>query len=126
MKMIPAIILFVLILLSAGDVLAEGKISGYMFGDYYYFIGNHHEDLEDTNGFWFRRIYFTYDNKLGDTHFSTRLRLEMTNNGKYSNGEIAGDKMDDPTVKDAYLKYKFSDQAVYVGISSTPTMPSVE
>ncbi len=113
-------------LLSAGEVLAEGKISGYMFGDYYYFIGNHHEDLEDTNGFWFRRIYFTYDHKWDDTDFSTRLRFEMTNNGKYSNGEIAGDKMDDPAVKDAYLKYKFSDQALYVGISSTPTWGAVE
>ena len=38
-----------------------------MFGDYYYVLAHHDETVEGNNGFWLRRVYFTYDNTLSDT-----------------------------------------------------------
>ena len=62
-----------------------GKISGYMFGDYFYNIlrdstiddlnNNALNGAKDLQGFQFRRIYFTYDYKISN-QFSTRFRLE--------------------------------------------------
>ena len=43
-----------------------------MFGDYYWFASDHRDALEDQNGFWFRRIYLTYDQKFSES-FSMRL-----------------------------------------------------
>lgn len=97
-----------------------GKFSGYMMGDYYKIIDNHNADLKDKHGFWFRRIYFTYDYKI-DGNFSTRIRLEMKNAGDFE----SADKII-PELKDAYLKYKFSKAALVLGLSSTPTWGIVE
>ncbi len=91
-----------------------------MFGDYYYNIDHHNPDVKDKHGFWFRRIYFTYDYNISDD-FSTRLRLEMNNNGDYENSKIIV-----PFVKDAYLAYKFGNQKAYFGIAPTPTFGLIE
>lgn len=99
---------------------AGGKFSGYMFGDYYYNIQHHNPDIKDQNGFWFRRIYFTYDYIIG-SGFSTRLRLEMHNNGDYEDSKIIV-----PFVKDAYLAYEFSKQKAYFGIAPPPTFELIE
>ena len=97
-----------------------GKFSGYMFGDYYYYIDNHDSDLKDQRGIWFRRIYFTYDYNINSS-FSTRLRLEMGNEFNFEQAKTMV-----PFVKDAWLKYKFSKQAFIIGISPTPTWNVVE
>jgi hypothetical protein len=89
-------------------------------GDFYYFIDNNNPELKDKRGFWFRRIYFTYDYKI-DEKFSSRIRLEMSNSGKFS----SSDKII-PFVKDAWLKYKFSNQALILGISPTPSFQLIE
>ncbi len=99
---------------------SEGKFSGYMFGDYYYFIDNHKPELKDQRGFWFRRIYFTYDYKI-NKDFSTRLRLEMSNEFNFEKAKTIV-----PFIKDAWLKYKFSKQAVILGIQPTPTWEKLE
>ena len=99
---------------------SSGKFSGYMFGDYYYFIDNHKPDLKDQRGIWFRRIYFTYDYKINRS-FSTRLRLEMSNEFNFEETKTMV-----PFVKDAWLKYKFSKQAFILGISPTPTFQILE
>ena len=44
----------------------SGAIKGYMVNEYFYYADHHDEDLEGRHGLWFRRIYFTYDNKLND------------------------------------------------------------
>jgi len=118
------------VLLMAGySVAGEGKLSGYMFGDYYYILANHNEELadKDMNGFQFRRIYFTYDKAITDS-FSSRLRLEMANAGDFETKA----KMT-PVVKDAYLKWKAvcpllpNDKSeLLIGISPTPTWSVVE
>ena len=103
----------------AGDKPA-GKFSGYMFGDYYYILKNHKSELQKRNGFWLRRIYFTYDRKLDDA-FSVRLRLEMAHPGDFTTKAAAV-----PFVKDAYLKYKSGQHQIILGISPTPTWELIE
>jgi len=109
-----------LIMAQNNDVDSNGKFSGEMIGDYYHNIDNHDAAIKDQNGFWFRRIYFAYDYKI-DSDFSTRLRLEMSNEGKYSSSLAMT-----PVVKDAYLAYKFGKQKAYLGISGTPTFGVIE
>ena len=98
----------------------SGKFSGYMFGDYYYFFDNHKPELNDQRGIWFRRIYFTYDYKINSS-FSTRLRLEMGNEFNFEEAKTMI-----PFVKDAWFKYKFSNQSFIIGISPTPTFQILE
>ena len=98
----------------------SGKFSGLTFGDYYYVVKNHDKSIKDQHGFWFRRIYFTYDYTV-DEDWSARFRLEMRNAGDFkSNSPIT------PVIKDAWLRYKFLNQSVYLGITGTPTFALIE
>ena len=72
-----ALISVVVLTMSSSAVVADdGKISGLYFGDYYYIAAHHNEERKSRNGFWTRRVYLTYDQKLNET-FSSRLRFEM-------------------------------------------------
>ncbi len=116
----------VLFMLSVFNTIALGgdkpkdKFSGYMFGDVYWVAANHVSEIQDQNGIWFRRIYFTYDHSISDA-FSTRLRLEMNSPGNFSTSSKL-----EPAVKDAYLKWKKGQTQFLLGISSTPTWGLVE
>ena len=92
-----------------------GKLSGYFVGDYYGVVSAEDEELKSMNGFWFRRVYFTYDKKL-EEGFSVRLRLEMASPGDFTSSS----KMV-PFIKDGYLKWKRGPRSVYFGMSGTPT-----
>jgi hypothetical protein len=99
-----------------------GKISGLMFGDYYEVFNQNHTEIENFNGFWFRRIYFTYENNLNST-LSVRLRLELASSGDFNTTSQAIL----PLVKDAYLKWKFNpNHELLLGISESPTWRTVE
>lgn len=99
---------------------SSSKISGLAFGDYYFIAENHNSSIKNQHGFWFRRIYFTYEYTL-DNHWSSRFRLEMSNEGDFeSNSDMV------PIVKDAWLKYKFANQSIYLGMSATPTFALIE
>jgi len=103
-----------------------GKISGYMFGDYFYNVMRDTtiDDLsnsalsgqKDINGFQFRRIYFTYDYKISDK-FSTRLRLESQTVVGVQNTLFL------TFIKDAYLQWKeiFDGSSLIFGIQPPPT-----
>lgn len=93
------------------------KISGLMFGDYYYNIDNIDSTQKNINGFQFRRIYFTTDFTIAD-NFDSRFRLESDQS---SNSNTAGGKLG-VMIKDAYLKWKeiFSGSDLLFGISPTP------
>ncbi|MEX0648189.1 MAG: porin [Balneolaceae bacterium] len=107
--------------LSAQVAVGEnGTISGLAYSDYYYIASHHNESLEKNNGFWFRRIYLTYDQKHSNA-FSSRLRFEMNSAGDF----LSGGSMT-PFVKDAYLKWENDQHALYAGISSVPTFGLVE
>ncbi len=114
-------LLVILPILAAGTTaLAQGKIKGYMFGDYYYVLKNHDSSIEESNGFWFRRIYFTYDHTLNN-EFSVRFRLEMNSPGDFSKSSKL-----ESAVKDAYLKWKRSHHALILGISGTPSLGYID
>ena len=116
-------IIFLMAISSAFGQISIGeksKIKGLAFGDFYWIPQNHDSDLEGENGFWFRRIYLTFETKISDS-FSSRLRLEMNSEGDFvTNSSMI------PDVKDAYLKWKKGDHAIYAGISGTPTWGLVE
>lgn len=98
----------------------SGKFSGLMYSDIYYIVKNHNPEIKDQRGIWFRRIYFTYDYTF-NKNFSTRLRLEMNNEGDFkSKSEVI------PFVKDAWLKYKIHSAQFILGIQPTVTFAVVE
>ncbi|RPI70034.1 MAG: hypothetical protein EHM47_12860 [Ignavibacteriales bacterium] len=116
----------VLILLICTSVSGQtGKISGLMFGDYFYNISRDPDILslsntvlsgeKDFNGFQFRRIYLTYDYKISEV-FDTRLRVEADQSSNTSNGKIG------IAVKDAYLRWKniFKGSDVIIGLQPPP------
>jgi hypothetical protein len=103
------------------------RISGLVFGDYYYF-GRHHIDTatatapkwEGQQGFWLRRAYFTYDHNLSPK-ITTRLRLELNSNGKLQGGNLT------PYLKDAYVRWTyFGKQQVFAGIVPSATFNWLE
>lgn len=97
----------------------EGKISGYMFGDYYWVVSADDTDgnlPQKRNAFQFRRIYFTYDRDITD-NMAIRYRLEAKDAGFGK-----GSKMT-PFVKHGYLKWKkaVGGSDLYIGLAGTPT-----
>lgn len=98
----------------------EGELSGLVFGDYFFVVNHHRSAIEDQNGFWFRRIYLTYDQELTE-EFSLRARLEMN-----SPGDFTTQAKLDPFAKDVYLRWKLGHQAVTLGLSPTPTFDEIE
>ena len=96
------------------------KISGLMFGDYYDVAQDHRDDLEGQNGFWIRRLYFTYDHTLSKS-FSLRVRLEANSKGDFESSGV-----NTPYVKDAWLKWDFGAHALTVGMAPTPNIDFVD
>jgi hypothetical protein len=99
------------------------QFSGLMFGDYYWYYDRHQDGVSSTNptavkgqhGFWFRRLYFTYDFAYSEK-LSTRFRLEANSNGEFEGGDLV------PYVKDAYVKWAYKgQQQLTLGIHSTLT-----
>lgn len=102
------------------EAQAEVNWQGYMFGDLFYIAQHHDPDIKNANGFWFRRIYSTWDFTLSDT-VKGRLRLEMSDVGDFTTKA----KMI-PYVKDAYLQVKIGRQTLIAGISGSPTIGGIE
>jgi hypothetical protein len=95
-------------------------ISGYVFGDAYYFVEHDDPEIEGQNGFWFRRIYLTVDSKLSES-LATRLRFEVNSPGDFTDSFNL-----EPYVKNAYLEWKHAGHRLYLGISGVPTFEVVE
>ncbi len=109
-----------LLLTSAVRLKAEGKFSGLMFGDYYYALKNHDAAVKNNNGFWLRRIYFTYDNTLTDK-IAMRFRLEMNSPGDFKTSTTLI-----PFVKDAYLTTKIGKHTLMLGLIGTPLYDNLD
>lgn len=116
-KVITALMVMGLVFSSG---LAQGKLSGYMIGEYYSVLNQHYEDFEGLHGFWLRRIYFQYDNKLTDS-IKMRLRFEINSPGDFKTSSTLN-----PFVKDAYLQFKLGGQDIKAGIQGPPTFEKVE
>jgi hypothetical protein len=97
-----------------------GQLSGYAFGDFYSVSQHHTSSIKGMNGFWFRRIYLTYDKKM-DAGFAARLRLEAS-----SPGDFVSTSTMQPFVKDMYLQYSSGNQKVFLGLIPTPTWEGFE
>jgi hypothetical protein len=91
------------------------KLSGLMFGDYYYMASAFDSTKKNMNAFQFRRIYITTDYTISDD-FSTRFRMEADQGEITNNGKIT------TMVKDAWLQWKdiFQGSNLIFGISPTP------
>ncbi|MFH5832876.1 hypothetical protein [Halalkalibaculum sp. DA384] len=98
----------------------KGEISGRVYSDYFWVASNHNNDLEGKNGFWIRRVYFTYDYQISEA-FSGRFRLEGNSPGQFNTeAKIT------PVVKDLYLQWENDQHQILAGISPTPTFALVE
>ena len=96
------------------------RFSGLIFGDYYYFGQDHDEKWDGQQGFWIRRVYFTFDYTFTPT-VTTRFRLEMNGNGKLAGGTLT------PYVKDAYLRWTFfGRQQLSLGLQPSLTLDYVD
>jgi hypothetical protein len=111
----------------AQDVKDKIKLSGLMFGDYFYNISNVDGNLQNFNGFQFRRIDITTDYSVAED-FDARFRLESDQQPldpstatTSTNSNTAGGKLG-VMVKDASLKWKgiFSGSDMTFGLSPTP------
>lgn len=120
------ILLFIpLVSLQAQEIINKGRISGYMFGDYFYNAARDtsistlsdivNGGKKDLNGIQLRRIYFTYDYDISES-FATKFRLEADQAANTSNNKIG------VFVKDAYLQWKniFKGSDLIFGIQPTP------
>jgi hypothetical protein len=119
-KNIVLTLAILLLIIPATCLKGEGKFSGLMFGDYYYALKNHDATVENNNGFWLRRIYFTYDNTLTDK-IAMRFRLEMNSPGDFKTSTTLI-----PFVKDAYLSTKIGKHTLMLGLIGTPMYDNVE
>ncbi len=125
-----------LFLFAQGLLVAQGKFSGYMFGDYYFNVAkdpnyaglaNSGSNSANPGGtayqaFQIRRVYFAYDNDISDK-FTTRFRMEMDPTASL----FASNKIG-VYVKDAYLMWKnvFGGSNLIFGISPSPTFDASE
>jgi hypothetical protein len=92
------------------------KISGLVYGDAWYVAGSHRDELDGQNGFWVRRLYFTYDHTLSKA-FSLRVRLEVNSKGDFKSSGV-----NTPYVKDLWLKWAFGAHALVFGMAPTPNI----
>ena len=96
------------------------KLSGLVFGDYYYVAASHRDELVGQNGFWIRRLYFTYDHTLSKS-FSARVRLEVN-----SKGDFESTGVNTPYLKDAWLRWTFGAHALTAGLAPTANIDFVD
>ena len=96
------------------------RISGLVYGDYYDVARNHRDDLEGQNGFWIRRLYFTYDHTLSKA-LSLRVRLEANSKGDFESTGVVT-----PYVKDLWLKWAFGAHALTFGLAPTSNIDFVD
>jgi len=116
-KWIRNISIFIFLMFFTTTHAEDGKVGGYMFGDFYYTFSDP-DTSAHFNGFQLRRVYFNYDRDLSET-FSVRFRLEMNSS--------AGEQLT-PYIKNAYLAWKnlIPNSTIYFGAQGTPTWSVAE
>lgn len=116
-----------LLLLSPTLLLSQdkssGRVSGYVFGDYFYKLGgdstgsgSQYSQLHKTaQAFQFRRFYLYYDHTFDDS-FAAQFLLE-------GNDKTLTDGKHGVFVKTAYLEWKniFHNASLWFGLIPTPT-----
>lgn len=126
--------LFCLALVTAAPTCAQGKFSGYMFGDYFYNVARDTSIAKLSNvsaasggkafqAFQLRRIYFGYDNEISE-QFTARFRLE----GDFTAVQGAGAVAQKLFIKDAFLRWRnvFAGSDLVFGVQPTPAYEIAE
>lgn len=125
-----SLVLLVVIVIGLLPVLAQaqfkpgtGEIKGYMIAEWYtiaeHNTGEEDDGIKGNRGLWFRRIYFTYNNKLSDA-VKMRFRIEM-NSSEYEATKLV------PYVKDAWIDFKLGAGVnLKAGILDPPIFTSLE
>lgn len=103
----------------APALAGEGKWSGEVFGDVYWFAASHDSVIEDQNGLWVRRMNISYDYKFSET-YAARVRLEAASPGDFTSSTM------NVFVKDAWLKWSNPNHAALIGLQQTPTFALIE
>ncbi len=99
----------------------QGFWSGYALFDAYWVAQNHDTTIEGRTGFWFRRIYQTYDRPLTD-NVRIRFRMEFNSPGDFETSSGLSMK-----VKDAYVAWSpLAGHTLVLGLSPTPTWSNIE
>jgi hypothetical protein len=129
------ILLCTLAAFTASLAVAQGKFSGYVFGDYFYNIGKDTAfsklsrtvvpGTKDFQAFQVRRVYLTYDNDISEK-FTARFRLEgntiASENGSNAiASRVTGSSLSQLYIKDAYVMWKniFSGSNLIFGVQPT-------
>ncbi|MDZ7692851.1 MAG: porin [Balneolaceae bacterium] len=121
-----SVLLGALLLVWASGAIAQqsqtdnSSISGLVYSDYYWMADHYDENVKGEHGFWFRRVYFTYDRQISDA-FSARFRLEGNSAGDFNSSTNII-----PEIKDLYLRWQSGQHQIEAGISSTPTFSLVD
>ncbi len=102
------------------DWLKKTTVSGLVFGDAYWVAGNHDESLEGENGFWLRRVFLTFDQKLSE-HLSARLRFEANSVGNFNSSNQI-----EPFVKEAWVRWNGQRHSAVIGLQPVPTYEVVD
>ncbi len=98
----------------------HGKLSVTVFGDAYFAANHHSSTVNGMGGFWFRRIYLTYDRKL-EGGFAARIRFEAASPGDFSTDDKLATKF-----KDAYLSNAGAGGTAYFGLTINPLIGGYE
>jgi hypothetical protein len=91
------------------------KFSGLFYFDYFYNFERETGKIaeKDQSGFQFRRVFFTADVDISEK-LASRVRLE-------SDGvNFAGTPRFASYLKDLYIKYKFENAGLFIGLQGTP------
>ncbi|HVQ41335.1 MAG TPA: hypothetical protein VMS54_03975 [Vicinamibacterales bacterium] len=99
------------------------RISGLVFGDYYYFGDSQPQAaFQEQQGMWIRRAYLTYDHTFSPA-VTTRFRLEANGNGRLVTPAASAT----PFIKDAYVRWTFHGrQQLTIGIQPSLTFDYIE
>ena len=116
------LLLALLALLTWGSAQLPAAISALAFGDYYFQLKNNSTTIEKQNGFWFRRIYLTYDSDLSDK-LKARVRLEVQSPGNFPTATA----LLNPYLKDAYISYQYLPlHKVTLGIQGSLSFDNID
>jgi hypothetical protein len=120
--MYKKIMLILVLLMGLQCIQLPAAISALAFGDYYFQLKNNNAAIEKQNGFWFRRIYLTYDSDLSDK-LKARVRLEVQSPGNFPTATA----LLNPYLKDAYLSYQYlSLHKVTLGIQGCLSFDNID
>ncbi|MCH7903532.1 MAG: hypothetical protein IH944_03085 [Armatimonadetes bacterium] len=98
----------------------HGKLSVTVFADAYFAADHHSSTVNGMGGFWFRRIYLTYDREL-EGGFAARLNFEAASPGDFTTDDKLYTKF-----KDAYISHHGEAGHAYFGLTINPLIGSYE